>query len=360
MLDFGIAKIMRAGQVEGTKRTGRSSSPAFSPDYASPEQVTFSRTGPWTDVHALGLVLTEILTDRPPFYGADAHLFEQVMAPSRPTPRAKGRDVGPLEKVIAKAVALSPGSRWKNAGELLEAIDAIRLDRPTSAFASRKPSTRTHTLTASDAGASATRIARQNLAIAIVGGLTIVATLSLVVGTLTETAAAPSVSKEMANGLTIERRPAATGHPLRASAPAPWIEPISAPAAAAFPLTRPQPESAATPPRSSRIPRTISEETIARMGKSEPQGTSDDLDGKSAAEGLDTCRMTINSVPWAEVWVDGRNSGSHTPLVDYAVPCGRHRVEFKRLDLGIDDIESVVATPGEAVRHRYTLTNGSE
>ena len=48
MLDFGIAKIMRAGQVEGTKRTGTSSSPAFSPDYAAPEQVTFSRTGPWT------------------------------------------------------------------------------------------------------------------------------------------------------------------------------------------------------------------------------------------------------------------------------------------------------------------------
>src|ERR1700690_2221232 len=172
MLDFGIAKIIRAGQVEGTKRTGNSTSPAFSPHYASPEQVTFSRTGPWTDVHALGLVLTEILTDQPPFSdGADAHLFEQVMAATRPTPGAKGRAVGPLGKAKAKAVALSPGSRWKNAGELLEAIDAIRLDRPSPPRANRKPSGGTHTLTSSDVGASATRIARQNLAIAIAGGL---------------------------------------------------------------------------------------------------------------------------------------------------------------------------------------------
>jgi serine/threonine protein kinase len=359
MLDFGIAKIMRAGQVEGTKRTGNSTSPAFSPHYASPEQVTFSRTGPWTDVHALGLVLTEILTDQPPFSdGADAHLFEQVMAASRPTPRAKGRDVGPLEKVIAKAVALSPGSRWKNAGELLEAIDVIRLDRSPPPRANRKPSGGTRTLTSSDVGASATRIARQNLAIAIAGGLAIVAALSLIVGTLTGTAATPSASEEMANALTTERAQRTSSHRSSSgrSAAAPLIAPISAPTAAALPLTTPPLELAATPPRSSRIPRTISEETITTTGKSEPQGTSDDLGGKSAAEGLDTCKMTINSVPWAEVWVDGRNSGSHTPLVDYAVPCGRHRIEFKRLDLAIDETESIVAVPGEAIKHRYTLT----
>ena len=66
--------------------------------------------------------------------------------------------------------------------------------------------------------------------------------------------------------------------------------------------------------------------------------------------------MTINSVPWSEVWIDGKNTGSHTPIVDYAVACGRHRLEFKRADLGIDDTEPLVAEPGETVKHRYTLT----
>jgi serine/threonine protein kinase len=359
MLDFGIAKIMRAGQVEGTKRTGKSTSPAFSPDYASPEQVTFSRTGPWTDVHALGLVLTEILTDQPPFSdGADAHLFEQVMAPARPTPRAKGKDVGPLEKVIAKAVALSPGSRWKNAGELLEAIDAVRLDGPSPPRANRKPSGSARTLPSNDAGASATRTERQNLSIAIAGGLTIIAAFSALAGTLAGSPAVPSVSEEMAIARTAERPRAATGRrsPAEASAAPPRIEPISAPAAVALPLVAPPPELATAPPR--RIPRTILEEPVA--SKTDLQGTSDGLEERSAGEGLDTCKMTINSVPWAEVWVDGRNSGSHTPLVDYAVPCGKHRIEFKRSDLGIDETEPLVATPGEAVKHRYTLTSGAE
>src|SRR3954468_13588758 len=65
MLDFGIAKIMEGDPI-GDTRVGRSSGAAgFSPDYAAPEQVTFSRTGPWTDVHALGLLLAELLTDEP-------------------------------------------------------------------------------------------------------------------------------------------------------------------------------------------------------------------------------------------------------------------------------------------------------
>src|SRR5262245_47435777 len=80
MLDFGIAKIM-AGDPIGDTRPGRGSgAPGFSPDYAAPEQITYSRTGPWTDVHALGLLLTELLTDQPPFdAAADEPLFEQVM-----------------------------------------------------------------------------------------------------------------------------------------------------------------------------------------------------------------------------------------------------------------------------------------
>src|SRR5436190_4669518 len=123
MLDFGIAKIMEGDSI-GDTRVGRSSgATGFSPDYAAPEQVTYSRTGPWTDVHALGLLLTELLTDAPPFAGgADEQLFEQVMSAERPTPRRCGVDAGRLESVVAKALALSPGQRWKDAGELLGAV----------------------------------------------------------------------------------------------------------------------------------------------------------------------------------------------------------------------------------------------
>jgi tRNA A-37 threonylcarbamoyl transferase component Bud32 len=130
VLDFGIAKIMVDGHPPGTGTTRTESLPAFSPGYAAPEQVAFSRTGPWTDVHALGLLLTEVMTDAPPFSEADpdTHFFEQVMAVRRPTPASQGRDVGPFEPVLARAVALSPRDRWRNAAELLAALDRVVQD----------------------------------------------------------------------------------------------------------------------------------------------------------------------------------------------------------------------------------------
>jgi len=125
VLDFGIAKIMADDTAPTTGQTRTESSPAFSPAYAAPEQVAYSRTGPWTDVHGLGLILTELLTDEAPFSPSDPdlHMFEQVMHRDRPTPGRKGREIGVLEPIIAKALALSPRDRWKGAGELLKVLD---------------------------------------------------------------------------------------------------------------------------------------------------------------------------------------------------------------------------------------------
>jgi serine/threonine protein kinase len=142
VLDFGIAKIVAADELPNTGNTRTESAPAFSPAYAAPEQVSFSRTGAWTDVHALGLLLTEVMTDLPPFANRDpeAHLFEQVMARERPTPASKGWDVGAFESLIAKAVALSPRERWRNAAELLEALElAARGHSLESAVAAANP-----------------------------------------------------------------------------------------------------------------------------------------------------------------------------------------------------------------------------
>jgi serine/threonine protein kinase len=131
VLDFGIAKIMADDKGPSTGDTRTESAPVFSPFYAAPEQVTFSRTGPWTDVHALGLILSELMTGEAPFGNRDpdAHTFEQVMAARRPTPASRGRDVGAFEAVVAKALALSPRDRWKNASELLAALDEAKLER---------------------------------------------------------------------------------------------------------------------------------------------------------------------------------------------------------------------------------------
>ncbi len=73
-----------------------------------------------------------------------------------------------------------------------------------------------------------------------------------------------------------------------------------------------------------------------------------------ATEGGD-CSITVNSIPWSEVWIDGKNTSKHTPLVDYKIACGRHKLAFKRADMQIDHPESINIRPGQSFKQRYTL-----
>lgn len=131
VLDFGIAKSMNEGEIEAALSTRTSSGfSAFSPQYGAPEQFRskrFGATGPWTDVHALGLILSEVLSGRPPYEGTELFdYFEASAAPNRPTPRRLGASVGDaLEAVCAKALALEPRDRFPDARALLAALDGV-------------------------------------------------------------------------------------------------------------------------------------------------------------------------------------------------------------------------------------------
>jgi hypothetical protein len=74
-----------------------------------------------------------------------------------------------------------------------------------------------------------------------------------------------------------------------------------------------------------------------------------------ASESSAECSITINSVPWSEVWIDGKNTNRHTPFVDYKLPCGKHKIAFKRPDMQIDHNESINVKPGQTFKQRYTL-----
>src|SRR5262249_10546038 len=80
----------------------------------------------------------------------------------------------------------------------------------------------------------------------------------------------------------------------------------------------------------------------------------------SGGGGGGDCTITINSIPWAEVWIDSKNTTKHTPFVDYKLPCGKHKITFKRPELQIDQTESITVKPGQNFKQRYTLATGED
>jgi serine/threonine protein kinase len=130
ILDFGIAKITAPdSNSEGEDDGATDERAAFSPEYAAPEQIMQATTGPFTDVHALGLVLSEMLTGELPYPGDGPECLAQAVAPQRPTPASKGVAVGGWERVLAKALALRPDDRYPSVDDfrrsLLSTIDRV-------------------------------------------------------------------------------------------------------------------------------------------------------------------------------------------------------------------------------------------
>jgi serine/threonine protein kinase len=129
LIDFGIAKSMDesdASSLPSDTTHTRSAYAVYSPRYAAPEQVGRSRTGPWTDVHAVALTLTELLVGHPAYETAsneDIVLASAALSPVRPTPGFFGFDVGGWEPVLARAMALRAADRYSNASEFLNALE---------------------------------------------------------------------------------------------------------------------------------------------------------------------------------------------------------------------------------------------
>ena len=123
VLDFGVAKIMADSAIAmGPTQRTMGNVRMFAPAYGAPEQFDDSvgAIGPWTDVYSLALVVLEALTDRTVMEGE--HLGEFAIKAldyvNRPTPRSLGLAVGDeVEAVMARAVAISPAERPRDAGE---------------------------------------------------------------------------------------------------------------------------------------------------------------------------------------------------------------------------------------------------
>jgi hypothetical protein len=66
------------------------------------------------------------------------------------------------------------------------------------------------------------------------------------------------------------------------------------------------------------------------------------------------CSLAVGTHPWSEVWIDGRNTGLHTPY-SQAIPCGRHVLTFKRQDLGFSRTQPVELVAGGKFKQSWAL-----
>lgn len=135
VLDFGIAKMMRPEELVSSGSTVTTDDfSSFSLSHAAPEQVARMRTGPWTDVHSLALLLVEVLVGQRAYQAVNnVELFAKITAPKRPTPASFGRRVGPWEAALVKALSVVVAERYANARSLLRALEAT-LDAAQSAW----------------------------------------------------------------------------------------------------------------------------------------------------------------------------------------------------------------------------------
>ena len=142
LLDFGIAKWLEgdaAGEAtELTHLAGR----AYTPDYAAPEQVLGQRITVATDVHALGVLLFELLTDQRPVDSwvaqgrSPLQALTQQDAPraSSVAPAARARALrGDLDAVIARALARMPEDRYPSVAALAHDVQRVLDHRPVHA-----------------------------------------------------------------------------------------------------------------------------------------------------------------------------------------------------------------------------------
>ena len=136
--DFGLAKRIDLGDGLGPTITGAI---LGSPSYMAPEQASSRRAtvGPPADVYALGAILYQMLTGRPPFQAAsplDTMLL--VLEQDPIPPRVLNPKADPdLEMVALKCLQKRPENRYPTAEALALDLDNYLAGQPVSARSTR-------------------------------------------------------------------------------------------------------------------------------------------------------------------------------------------------------------------------------
>ena len=122
--DFGIARALDAAREDHLTATGAA---IGTPTYMSPEQALVENVDARSDVWALGCMLYEMLSGKPPFGRGGREVITRALT-GRPDPLGDSRPDVPesIERIVNKAIARISDDRFASATELAEALDRYR------------------------------------------------------------------------------------------------------------------------------------------------------------------------------------------------------------------------------------------
>ena len=116
VMDFGIARAVADTQATMTQ----TAQVIGTAQYLSPEQARGERVDARSDIYAVGCVLYELLTGRPPFTGdspvaiAYQHVRENPVPPTRVDPELPGW----ADAIVLRAMAKDPGQRYQSSADM--------------------------------------------------------------------------------------------------------------------------------------------------------------------------------------------------------------------------------------------------
>ena len=358
--DFGTARILGASHTQTGTMLG-------TPAYMSPEMVRGQAADPRSDLFSLGVVLYETLTGVNPFNAADlAAVLYRIVNTDAPSVRRHNAELPlALDRVLRRALAKDPEARYATATDLANALrDAASSEQ------------RTRTLRVlREVGRDVRRLALSR-PVRVAAGL--VCLLALVAGTwstfrrVTDSpraaAPAPGVTRE-SEPAARPATPAATSTAARSAGPTasrPATAKVTAAPSATATSTTPATVTSPTattlsatapaapvpsvpaplPPAAERPTPPVATATTSRSAASvatpaaakpvTPKATTQTVTAAPAAAGpapvaaasQEARCLSVNALPFAEVYVDDRSVG-YTPAACLRVPVGDHRVRFE-------------------------------
>ncbi len=133
LLDFGIAKLLETD--EASSALTKTQFP-FTPEYASPEQVSKQPINTATDIYSLGVLLYELLTGKKPYDLKKLSLSQiaHVISEADPIPPKLDYE---LDNILQRALRKEPAARYKSVEQFSEDVRRYLagepvLARPTS------------------------------------------------------------------------------------------------------------------------------------------------------------------------------------------------------------------------------------